>query len=116
MCIELLLLVTMGMLYNSIPMPFMKVSRIWLCRFCNDDHHDPPPFAGGQDSASRALDTMEFLQEPSKQDLVYWSVLNPPETGTGHRGPYNPKSGFKISKEKKKRRLSFGVSAIVNIF
>ena len=46
-----------------------------LCRFCNNHHGIL--VASGLDNHLEILDTMEFVQEPSKDDLFYWSLLNP---------------------------------------
>lgn len=34
---------------------------------------------GGWDLGWNTLDSMEFLEEPSEQDMVYWTLLNPPQ-------------------------------------
>ena len=59
------------------PMQPMKVGRCFFAAFATTTTTQPGILvAGGQDNGIKALDTMEFLQEPSEQGIIYWSLLN----------------------------------------
>ena len=77
--VELLMLEKDGNGLQWIPMPSIKVGRRRFAAFAtNTTTKRGILVVGGRDNEHDSLCTMEFLQEPSKDDIVYWSLLNPP--------------------------------------
>ena len=77
--VELLMLEKDGNGLQWIPMPSIKVGRRRFAAFAtNTTTKRGILVVGGRDNEHDSLFTMEFLQEPSKDDIVYWSLLNPP--------------------------------------
>ena len=77
--VELLMLEKDGNGLQWIPMLSIKVGRRRFAAFATTTTAKPGILVvGGRDNEHDSLFTMEFLQEPSKDDIVYWSLLNPP--------------------------------------
>ena len=77
--VELFMLDNDGNDVQWIPMPSMEVGRLGFAAFATTTTTPNGILvAGGEDNDRKTLDTMEFVQEPLQDDLVYWSLLNPP--------------------------------------
>ena len=77
--VELFMLDNDGNDVQWIPMPSMEVGRRGFAAFATTTTTPPGILvAGGYGNNYKTLDTMEFVQEPLQDDLVYWSLLNPP--------------------------------------
>ena len=73
--VEFLMMENNGNPLRWIPMPSMEVGRCGFAAFATTTTTQPGILVAG---GNRHWTSMEFLQEPSKQDFVYWTLLNPP--------------------------------------